>query len=251
MWAFLSFWMLFGFSLLQPQQRQLLRQKPLQDWLLDGVGLGVQGAIIPILQTLLILKGYAWVLPHARGCLDLEPWLGFVTSFVGLDYLYYWNHRGLHTAIFFPIHAVHHTVTQMDMVGSSRNTLWSSLLIPYVWVNGLMVYLLQDPSGYLLGITLTYLLDLWRHSSFAIAPNSLLYHLLNPWLTLPQDHAHHHGSSILGNFGANLKLWDRLHKTDLALTSDPILGIPLDLSLTQKLFWPFSKSVPGSVQINS
>lgn len=241
--ALLSFWILFALSLLQPQQRQFLRQKPLEDWLLDGIGLFVQGVIIPILQMLLILKGYAWIFPNLRGYLDWQPWLSFFICFVGVDYLYYWVHRGLHTAQLFPIHAVHHTITQMDMLSSSRNTLWSSFFIPYVWIHGLMLYLLKDSNGYLLGITLTYLLDLWRHSSLDFPCESRLYRLFNLWLIMPQDHAAHHQRGTKGNFGANLKLWDQLHKTSikLALNSRP-LGILLNMSLSQKLFFPFPKS---------
>jgi len=45
--SLISFWLFFALSLLQPQQRQFLASKPWQDWLLDGVSLGIQGAIIP------------------------------------------------------------------------------------------------------------------------------------------------------------------------------------------------------------
>ncbi len=238
--ALFSFWSLFALTLLQSEQRQLLRQKPMSDWLLDSIGLMVQGGIIPILQTLLVWKGYEWILPHARGCLDWESWVSFLTCFVGVDYLYYWNHRWLHTPRLFPIHAVHHTVTQMDMLGSSRNTLWSSLFLPYLWVNALMLYLLKDNSSYILAMVITCLLDLWRHSSLTIDVNSILYQFLNPWLILPQNHAYHHGSSTTGNFGANLKFWDKLHNTyaEVILNTDD-LGVTLDMSLIQKLFWPF------------
>jgi sterol desaturase/sphingolipid hydroxylase (fatty acid hydroxylase superfamily) len=242
--ALLSFWLLFGLSLLQPQQRQYLRHKSGEDWLLDCLGLAIQGAAIPLLQTALTLQGYDWILPQGKACLVWQPCLSFLVAFVGVDYLYYWVHRGLHTTKLFPIHIVHHTVTQMDMLGSSRNTLWSSLFIPYVWVHSLMLYLLDDPRGYLWGITLTYLLDLWRHSSLNLDPNLWLYALLNPWLILPQDHATHHRRGKLGNFGANFKLWDHLHQTFVdSVPNAPPLGIQLKMNLGYKLFFPFVKSI--------
>ncbi|NJN72477.1 MAG: sterol desaturase family protein [Limnothrix sp. RL_2_0] len=240
MFALLSFWLFFSLSLLQSQQCQYLRQKSRESWLLDCLGLSVQGAAIPLLQTILIMQGYTCIFPDEKACLEWQPWLSFLVAFVGVDYLYYWAHRSLHTVKLFPIHIVHHTITQMDMLGSSRNTLWSSLFIPYVWVHSFMLYLLDDPRGYLWGISLTYLLDLWRHSSLNIDPKSRIYSLLNSWLILPQDHANHHRKGTMGNFGANLKLWDRLHQTLIdSVSSISPLGIKLKMSLGHKLFFPF------------
>jgi sterol desaturase/sphingolipid hydroxylase (fatty acid hydroxylase superfamily) len=238
--AILAFWLLFGLTLCQPQQRHFLRQKSKQDWLLDGLGLCIQGGLIPLVQIILSLQLYQGLFPQLKGCLELAPWVGIIISFVGVDYLYYWNHRLLHQPWLFPIHAVHHTVTQMDMLGTSRNTLWSSFFLPYVWVNSLMVYLLQDSRGYALGIFLTYLLDLWRHSCLNLPPESLLFQWFNPWLILPQDHAQHHEQKGQGNFGANLKLWDRLHHTSaISNPEEQVLGITLELNLAHKLLWPF------------
>ncbi|MDJ0508507.1 MAG: sterol desaturase family protein [Crocosphaera sp.] len=239
--ALLLFWFFFGITLLQTKQREFLAQKSSQDWLLDSLGLCMQGIIIPFLQIVLGLHLYSWLLPQANNCLDIDPWLSFIISFVVVDYLYYWHHRLLHQRFFFPLHAVHHTVSQMDMLGTSRNTLWSSFFLPYLWINSLMLYLLKDFHGYSLGIFLTCLLDLWRHSSLNVQKESILYHLLNPWLILPEDHAYHHSRSQLGNFAANLKIWDRLHGTYRVSdnTIQPI-GIILNMNLIQKLFYPFS-----------
>ena len=241
MMALLLFWLLFGITLLQTKQRECLAKKSHQDWFLDGLGLCLQGIIIPLLQIVLSLHFYSWLFPQAKNCLDVDPWLSFVISFVGVDYLYYWHHRLLHQRFLFPLHAVHHTVSHMDMLGTSRNTLWSSFFLPYLWVNSLMLYLLKDFQGYSLGIFLTCFLDLWRHSSLNLPQQSIFYHLLHPWLILPQDHAYHHSRNQLGNFAANLKIWDHLHGTykqsDATIQT---LGIILNLNLLQKLFYPFS-----------
>lgn len=244
--SLLSFWLFFGLSLCQSQQRIFLRNKSYQDWLLDIAGLCSQGAIIPLLQLVLAIKVYGGLWPNLKNYLDLPAVITFLIGFVVVDYIYYWSHRGLHCRYLFPIHQVHHSLSQMDLVGCSRNTLWTSLLLPYVWLNGLWIFLLHDPRGYLTAIALTYLLDLWRHSSLTIPSNSWLYFCLNPWLILPQDHAQHHGHIDGGqrgvNFGANLKIWDKIHgtygdgKQIQPLTN---LGIKLELNLLQKLFWPF------------
>jgi sterol desaturase/sphingolipid hydroxylase (fatty acid hydroxylase superfamily) len=142
---------------------------------------------------------------------------------------------------------VHHTVTQLDVLGSSRNSLWSSFFILYLWIHTLMLYLLDNPSGYLWGISLTAALDLWRHSQLGPHPQSWLYRWLSPWLILPQDHARHHAYQSAQqpnyNFGANLKLWDILHNTAQQADHFPKkLGVNTTLRFWQKLLYPFELS---------
>jgi sterol desaturase/sphingolipid hydroxylase (fatty acid hydroxylase superfamily) len=128
----------------------------------------------------------------------------------------------------------------MDVLGTSRNSLWTSFLIIYLWIHTLFLYLLNDSTGYLIGVSLTAALDLWRHSQLAISPQSWLFRFLSPWLILPQDHAWHHASDSSGrNYGANLKIWDKLHGTYYYCKEPPAsLGIPTTLTLTQKLLYP-------------
>ena len=117
----------------------------------------------------------------------MQPILAFILSFVLVDYLYYWNHRLLHSRWLWRLHLVHHTVTEMQVFETARNTLWTSFFIIYLWVHGLFIYLLKDPNWYVAGVSLTCALDLWRHSAMALAPNSLLYRLISGWLILPQN----------------------------------------------------------------
>ncbi|MBE9241240.1 sterol desaturase family protein [Synechocystis salina] len=249
--SLISFWLFFAFSLLQPQQRQFLASKPRQDWLLDSAGLIVQGAIIPLLQLLLVINFYSLIIPQWQHSFNLFFGGQFLLGFVAIDYVYYWAHRALHGKLLFTIHQVHHTVSQMDMVSCARNTLWSSLFLPYVWLNSFIIYLLQDARGYILAISCTYLLDLWRHSSLNINKDFLLHHCLNSWLILPQDHNLHHQQAVGGNFSANLKIWDKLHGTYLKDTSPEVVNqsnslqpvpIKLNLTLWQQLVWPFAKN---------
>lgn len=129
----------------------------------------------------------------------------------------------------------------MDVFGTSRNTLWTSFLIIYLWVHSLFIYLLQDPIWYIFGASLTSALDLWRHSTFTPKPTSLIHRLLSPLLILPQDHAWHHARNYKGgNYGANFKIWDKIHRTYTHYEKQPeILGAISNLTLTQKLLFPF------------
>ena len=239
--TFIAFWGLFGFTLAQPQLRQTLSRKDQASWILDMSGLVVQGMLIPLLQIAVVYQGYRWLLPGLHHAWALSPLGAFLLSFVGVDYLYYWNHRLLHSHWLWPIHRVHHTVTQMDVLGTSRNTLWSSFFILYLWVHALFIFSLSDPTAYILGVSLSNALDLWRHSE--AHPPAWLSRWLAPWLILPQDHAWHHSPESGTNYGANLKLWDWLHNTAHQPSCDrpapASLGIPTPLSLVQQLIWPF------------
>lgn len=217
-----------------------IRHKSFSDWVLDSAGLWVQGLLIPLLQLTLLQKLYQQLFPVGQHSLSMHPAVAFILSFVAVDYLYYWNHRFLHSRWGWVAHRIHHTVTTLDVLGTSRNTLWSSFLIVYLWVHGLLIYVLADPTAYVLGVSLTAALDLWRHSRFSPLPGGQLYLWLSPWLILPQDHGwHHQRAASACNYGANFKLWDRLHGTLYQSEQGPLtLGQPSCLTLWRKLIYP-------------
>lgn len=238
---FLSALVLAVLNLVDQRGRAQLRAKSYHDWILDTLGLGVQGVLIPLLQITVVYQILYYALPSYQASVRLFPLISFLLSFVLVDYLYYWNHRLFHHVWLWPIHQVHHTVTQMDILGTSRNTLWTSFFIIYLWVHGFFMYVLADPSMYLLGVSLTAALDLWRHSYWTIPQQHWLYRYVAPWLILPHDHAQHHASDVPRcNFGANLNLWDRFHGTYQENTANsPILGIKTRLTMMQQLLFPF------------
>jgi sterol desaturase/sphingolipid hydroxylase (fatty acid hydroxylase superfamily) len=245
---FLSFIVLIGWHVSQFAGRMAWWHKPGNSWIIDMTGLLMQGIVIPLLQLTVIYRLYHYILPEHQGSWALHPIAAFGLSFIGVDYLYYWNHRLLHSRWLWPTHLVHHTVTDMDILGTSRNTLWTSFLIVYLWVHGLFIYLLHDPSWYVWGASLTSALDLWRHSRCHPLPGGWLDRLLHPWLILPQDHAWHHADRSHHplaeeqhcNFGANFKLWDRIHGTYYDSDAPPDrLGTPTNLSLRQQLLNPY------------
>ena len=236
---FISFWSLVGATLATPTGRETIAAKNGESWILDTLCLFVQGAGVPLLQTVMITSLLAHLFPSSSNLLQIPPALAFLLCFVGIDYLYYWNHRILHSRKFWPIHVVHHTADQMDVFTTSRNTLWSSLFLVYLWVNGAMLYFLTDTSAYISAITLTAVLDLWRHSP--LQPSGAIAKILGWFLILPQDHCWHHSQDVYDvNFGANLNLWDKLHKTWYDSQHSPTqLGVPNKFSLPAKLLWPF------------
>ena len=183
-------------------------------WALDLVGLMSQGILVPILQTLVIAKILSWLLPVYQGSLQVSPVAAFALSFVGIDYLYYWNHRLLHSKGLWSFHRVHHSITDLDILATSRNSVWTIFFIVYLWVQPIFVFLLKDPTYFLAGLILGHSLDLWRHSGWSWQRENKLVRFLRSFLIDPQDHEWHHSEDKFHiNYGANLNIWDRMHGT--------------------------------------
>jgi sterol desaturase/sphingolipid hydroxylase (fatty acid hydroxylase superfamily) len=241
MMVLLTFLLLSVVTLALRPMRQAVFQRRANEWGLDLTGLIAQGIIVPLIQTSLIYSVLYSFAPELKGTLNISPLAAFLLNFVAVDYLYYWNHRWLHSRWMWSTHATHHTAEAMDVFITSRNTLWTSLLIVYVWINGLFLFLLHEPAAFLLAASLTASLDLWRHTRFSPRPGSLPHRGLSWLLITPHEHAWHHSRiQSGGNFGANLSLWDRLHRTWFSPATPPEnLGIPLPLSWQRKLVFPF------------
>jgi sterol desaturase/sphingolipid hydroxylase (fatty acid hydroxylase superfamily) len=247
--VFFTFSLLIVFTVVDRRRFVTICLKSREDWILDAVGLFFQGIVIPWLQIAVVYQVYYYLLPSDRSSFHLPAIAAFLLSFVAVDYIYYWNHRLLHSRWLWKLHLVHHTMTEMDVLGTSRNTIWTSFFIVYLWIHALFIYLLADPTWYIFGVSLTSALDLWRHSAIAPQSKSLLYRYLSPWLIFPQDHAWHHSSNTgdrprwregsCGNYGANFKLWDKIHGTCYQSDRMPVsLGVETNLALAQKLFYP-------------
>lgn len=239
--VFISFWLLAALTFSLDGERASALKRNVADWALDISGLLVQGLLIPALEVILVYGLLNIIAPQAKGSLEISWALGFLLNFIVVDYLYYWNHRLLHSKMFWKTHAVHHTADRVDVFITSRNTLWAPLLIVYVWANGIFLFLLKDPAPFLLSASITASLDLWRHTQFCTAPGSLIHRAISIVIITPNEHAWHHSSgSADANFGANLSIWDRIHGTYKTAVDRPeSLGIPLQLGLHRKLLFPF------------
>src|SRR5690606_34754067 len=134
---------------------------------------------------------------------ELAAALAFLLNFIVVDYLYYWNHRLLHSQFFWPAHAVHHSIESLDAIATSRNTVWSPILIVYLWANGFAVFMLKEPFWFLAGASATAALDLWRHSQiFAKPATTVPGRLFAKFFITPNDHSWHHSTSHADfNFG--------------------------------------------------
>lgn len=225
---FVAFWVCLGLVVSRASGRAALRARTRAEWGIDLVNLAVQGWAVPLGAGWLGRAVLTPILP--AGGLHLGLAGGFLLAFVGVDALYYANHRLLHRL--WPVHRVHHSAAAMDVWVTSRNTVWATALVVYPWAHGLFLYLLDTPDGYLLGASATAALDLWRHSGVDMRV---------PALVTPRHHAWHHSQSHSHlNYGANWMIWDHLFGT----AHDPghmpsALGLATGLSPLRQLLWPF------------
>ena len=218
--------------------KKYLSSKNKESWILDLSNLFIQGTLIPLVIVPILAILYSKLLPSGYEAFQISSLFGFLLNFILVDYLYYWNHRILHHKKLFPIHIVHHTIQTMDGLGTSRNTLWSSFFICYVWVNSFCLYLIGHNSGFIIGMALSAILDIWKHSTPKM---QTLQNFLSKYLGImsPLDHSWHHSHKIDKNYGANLNLFDKLHGTYIYERKAPNkLGLGTSLNLWQKLFYP-------------
>lgn len=229
------FWALLARTLLHaPHRRQMLARSP-AEWALDLIGLSIHGVVVPWVQAYVVYRGLSWLAPSGRGSLHLPAWASCLLALVGIDYLYYWNHRLLHTARLWRFHAVHHSGESFDVFTTSRNSAVTTFLILYVWVNGALLYWLADPIPFAVGVAIGNGLDILRHSRLESWPRFAPF----TWIISPREHAWHHSSDKYGvNFGGNFNLWDRWHGTHHVSERMPQkLGVALPRREIWKAFW--------------
>ncbi len=208
---FLTFSSITLTGLLREDGRRAFKERTGDDWLLDLFGLFVQGIVIPAVPFL-VSPLLASAFPSVHEVIELSALPQFLLSFVLVDYAYYWNHRYFHTRKLWDLHRVHHSARKLDVFVTSRNSFLTSFLFVYIWAQCLAILVFKDCTGFMLGLALTFALDLWRHSGFSVSP--ALRSVLSPVLILPSDHVLHHAlTGRTKNFGANLPWWDKLHGT--------------------------------------
>lgn len=113
-------------------------------------------------------------------------------------------------------------------------------MFPYLWFNALFLFVLEDKSAYLAAVSLSAVMDLWRHSYLSPKSESKLYRFISLFLITPIDHAWHHSrSKSRVNFGANINIWDKIHGTFYDGDEFPNdLGFKIKGTLFTKLFRP-------------
>jgi sterol desaturase/sphingolipid hydroxylase (fatty acid hydroxylase superfamily) len=183
------------------------------DTTINLCGFAVQGAVVPAASYFLSADVLPQLLPGARGVLGLDFAGAFALCFVGVDLLYYWQHRAFHRpGVWWRLHRCHHAAPVVCVWSTARNSLVTNFLFVYLLVNPWLAYLSGSIEGFMLAASVTASLDLWRHSR--LAPRRYWSALEWVFVTPRLHHQHHDAADPAGhNFGANLSIWDRLFGT--------------------------------------
>lgn len=147
--------------------------------------------------------------------------LPFLGAFVLVDFLYYWQHRLLHTlSPLWPFHAVHHSSPRFDLSTSLRLSWFAPLLAPVFFLPAVLVgFPLRTVAA---ALTLNLMYQAFLHTPWVgkLGP-------VEGILNTPSAHRVHHALNakyVDKNFGGFLLVWDRLFGTYAAETEPPRYG---------------------------
>jgi sterol desaturase/sphingolipid hydroxylase (fatty acid hydroxylase superfamily) len=134
----------------------------------------------------------------------------FLVAVVVMDFLYYWEHRIMHTVPFFwAFHEVHHSSPWFNLSTSYRLNIFDRLLGPIFLAPAVLLGFSPKMVVAAFAINLTY--QFFLHTQY-VGKLGLLEGLINT----PSAHRVHHGKNrayIDKNFGGVLMVWDRLFGT--------------------------------------
>ncbi|KFE70671.1 sterol desaturase family protein [Hyalangium minutum] len=165
------------------------------------------------------------------------PW---VLAFVGVDFCYYWFHRGSHAvAGLWAIHEVHHQSEEMNF----------SVAVRQPWISDISALLFFWPLP-LLGVPMEkFFLAVGCLSLYEAMQHTRLIQRTGAWgwvFNTPAYHRVHHGKDaeyLDRNFGSTLILWDRLFGTFQPETHEPAYGTRRALASWNPLWAQFQPFV--------
>ena len=200
----------------------------------------------PLIFAVTGKAGALWF-PEFKGALADLPWWAMATILlVGDDMTQYWWHRLSHTPLLWPLHRAHHTAHYMSIRITYRNNFFYYLMMPGLWVSGVLIYLgfAQVYVVYLI-IKLTVILGAhsavrWDKPLYRIKALRPLMWVVERTISTPATHWAHHALTnqdgighYKGNFGNLLFFWDvlfgsahitRQYPSQVGLRDDQVFG---------------------------
>jgi sterol desaturase/sphingolipid hydroxylase (fatty acid hydroxylase superfamily) len=145
--------------------------------------------------------------------------LGWAAAIVGWDFVYYWNHRFMHTSRYmWAIHVVHHSSERYNLSTALRQPVADAFgtFVPY----GVLAALGVRPNLILQARAINLIYQYWIHTDAirTLGPGEEV-------LNTPSHHRVHHGVNreyIDRNHGSILIVWDRLFGS-FAREHDPVV----------------------------
>ncbi|MBX9732344.1 MAG: sterol desaturase family protein [Sphingomonas sp.] len=247
-----------GFALLESISAGFFRKPGAtrQDAIVEIVGTLI---LIAVTQPLVIAGGFALaqvIAPGARDALIGWPVLAqLALLLVCEDMMQYWWHRASHTISWlYKLHRPHHNAEYMSVRVVYRNNIFYYLLMPSLWIAGVLVYL---GLGWLYaGYTVVKMAVIigahsdirWDEPLYRNRFTAPLMWIVERIISTPATHFAHHGrhahdgvTNYKGNFGNLLFVWDMLFGTAKITRRYPELygveNLP-PTSAAEQLLWP-------------
>ncbi len=228
------------------------------------------GALSVLIQPLVLTSGIALgalLLPAYGGALESWPFWGVFLLFLIFDDLtqYGW-HRLSHTVPWlYKLHRPHHNAGYLSIRVVYRNNLFYYLLMPGLWLSGILVYL---GAGWVYAVYIVVKMTVifgahsdvrWDQALYRIKWLSPLMWVLERTISTPATHSAHHGKHLAdgvthykGNYGNLLFFWDVLFGTAKITRRYPeefgVENLP-ETSVAEQLFWPLVSApepLPGA-----
>ena len=169
----------------------------------------------------------ALAMPLQRDAWAGLPWWAMAAALlVGDDLTQYLWHRASHTPLLWPLHRAHHTAHYMSVRITYRNNFFYYLMMPGLWVSGVLVYLgLADAYLVYVVLKLSVIMGAhctvpWDRPLYRIRALRPLAWVLERTVSTPATHWAHHALTnddgvghYKGNFGNMLFVWDLLFRT--------------------------------------
>ena len=183
-------------------------------------------SLLAITQPLAVLctaRLGAWLAPQYKGILADWPWWAMVVLLILVDDLtQYWWHRLSHSPLLWPLHRAHHSAEYMSIRVTFRNNFFYYLMMPGLWLAGVLLFLGVGGYVYALYVVVKLLVILgahcawrWDEPLYRIRALHPLMWLLERTISTPATHWAHHAITqadgighYKGNFGNLLFVWD-------------------------------------------
>ncbi|MCE6976619.1 fatty acid hydroxylase family protein [Pseudomonas frederiksbergensis] len=240
-----------------------------RDVLIEVVGSGILLAVTFPFVMWLSGKMLSQAVPDMKDTLAGIPWIaGFVLFLLLDDMTQYWWHRLTHRVpALYALHRAHHSAPYMSVRIVYRNNSFYYLLMPGIWLSGMLMYLGLAPIYYvylILKMTVIFAAHssvAWDDKLYRIPALRPIIWVLERTFSTPSTHSAHHGltaedgiTHYKGNFGNLLFFWDILFGTaKITRRRPPAYGIEhlSPISWKEELFWPIVRSRRTAPKVNA
>ncbi|MEE4025473.1 sterol desaturase family protein [Gordonia sp. PKS22-38] len=176
----------------------------------------------------LALLAYAAIFAYvAPWQLPADAWYTWVIAIVGLDFLFYWEHRLAHRVrLVWATHQAHHSSEYFNFTTALRQK-WNNSAGIVMWLP--LPLLGVPPALVFVAYSLNLVYQFWIHTEHI----DRLWRPIEFTFNTPSHHRVHHGSDrdyLDRNYGGTLIIWDRMFGTFAPEAQRPTYGLttPVD-----------------------